>query len=178
MDELVKPDNKIVDYLTRYFSSCLQLFTRLSDQSGVKLKRNSLQFLFSQVLSTYYQSKGQGTTTVNFNTEIAQCWCIILLPFLLSNLPMTLSHQYTTFLIESASCNNYLATAKHLRSLIRPCLENLQIIIWQSNDQESLICFLTAKIKKSKVFHNRYMKHKNFCLSFQRLACNFRMYIL
>lgn len=25
MDELVKPDNKIVDYLTRYFSPCFQL---------------------------------------------------------------------------------------------------------------------------------------------------------
>ena len=62
---------------------------------------------FSVLLSTYYQRKGWGTTTVNFNTEIVQCWYIMLLSFLHSNFPMTLSHQNIIFLvIESDSCSN------------------------------------------------------------------------
>lgn len=34
MDELVKPDNKILDYLTRYVPPRLELFTVLSDKEG------------------------------------------------------------------------------------------------------------------------------------------------
>lgn len=69
MDELVKPDNRILDYLTRYFSPCLQLFLILMERD---LTGITCRFcLVRCYLLIYYQRKVWGTTTVNFNTKIA-----------------------------------------------------------------------------------------------------------
>lgn len=88
MDELVKPDNKILDYLTRYVPPRLELFTVLSDKGG--MRRHGLAWASVWLRVSYHVclhvTRGRPG---HHSWKLPRCGAHPL-PLLLSHLPVAL----------------------------------------------------------------------------------------